>query len=279
MKDIAASVRARLLNLARAERLEFQSVLTRYGIERLLYRLSISQHAERFVLKGAQLLSVHTVAPHRPTKDVDLLGLGNDDANDVAQVFRDLCISPVAPDGLAFDPGSVRAAVIRENARYGGVHIGLTATLERARIRLHVDVGFGDVVTPATESITFPVLLGEPAPRLQGYPLATVIAEKLEAMTQLGLATSRMKDLYDLWHILRTFNLPGDDVRTAIRNTFTRRGTPLEAPPTALTEAFWTDASKRAQWSAFLRRNDLNAPDLETVVREVAVRLEPMLPI
>jgi hypothetical protein len=221
---------------------------------------------------------VHTVEPHRPTKDVDLLGLGSDDSDDVAQVFRDVCTVSVIPDGLAFDSGSVRAAVIRENARYGGVRIGLTAALELARIRLQVDVGFGDVVTPATESITFPVLLGEPAPRLQGYPLATVVAEKLEALIQIGLATSRMKDLYDLWHILRTFDLPGDVVRKAIRNTFTRRGTPLEAPPTALTKAFWADASKQAQWSAFLRRNDLHAPDLETVVRDVAVRLAPMLP-
>ena len=231
MKDVAASVRARLLNLARAERLEFQSVLTRYGIDRLLYRLSISQHADRFAPKGAQLLLVHTVEPHRPAKDLDLLGLGSDDSDDVAQVFRDACTVSVAPDGLEFDVDSVRAAVIRENVRYGGVRVGLTATLECTRIPLQIDVGFGDVLTPGTERIAFRVLLGEPAPILQAHPLATVVAERLETLTQFGLATSRMKDLYDLLHILRTFELSGNDVRTAIKHTFARRATPVEAPP------------------------------------------------
>ena len=278
MRDVAASVRARLLNHARAQRLEFQSVLTRFGVERLLYRLSISPYADRFVLKGAQLLLVHAAEPHRPTKDLDLLGLGSDDVQEVAQVFREICEVPVASDGLAFDTGGVTAEVIRETARYGGVCVRLTATLERARIPLQVDVGFGDVVTPATERIAFPVLLGGPAPTLQGYPLATVIAEKLETMTQLGLATSRMKDLYDLWHVLRTFEIEADDVRAAIARTFHRRDTAVEPTPVALTAAFWTDPSKRAQWSAFLNRNDLRAPDLEAVVRDVAARLAPMLP-
>jgi predicted nucleotidyltransferase component of viral defense system len=231
VKDVAASVRARLLGLARAQRLEFQSLLTRYGIERLLYRLSISTHADRFVLKGAQLLLVHAAEPHRPTKDLDLLGLGSDDTEDVAQAFTEVCAVPVAHDGLTFDAVSVRAAVIRETARYGGVRVRLMATLERARIPLQVDVGFGDVVTPATERIEFPVLLDGPAPSLQGYPLVTVVAEKLETLTQLGLATSRMKDVYDLWHILRTFELPDDHVRVAVTRTFERRGTDVEWPP------------------------------------------------
>lgn len=278
MTDVAASVRARLLNHARAQRIEFQSVLTRFGVERLLHRLSISPYADRFVLKGAQLLLVHAAEPHRPTKDLDLLGLGSDDAQDVARVFREICAVPVTPDGLAFDTRSVTAEAIRENARYGGVRVRLTATLERARIPLQVDVGFGDVVTPTTERIAFPVLLGGPAPTLQGYPLATVIAEKLETLTQLGLATSRMKDLYDLWHVLSTFELEEDDVRAAIARTFHRRGTAVEATPVALTDAFWTDPSKKVQWSAFLRRNDLGAPDLEAVVRDVARRLAPMMP-
>jgi predicted nucleotidyltransferase component of viral defense system len=213
MRDAAASIRARLLNLARAQRLEFQSVLTRYGIERLLYCLSVSPHVDRFVLKGAQLLLVHAAEPHRPTKDLDLLGLGSDDTNDVAQVFREVCAMRVADDGLEFAAGNVRAAVIRETARYGGVRVRLMATLERARIPLQVDVGFGDVVMPAAELISFPVLLDGPVPTLQGYPLATVVAEKLETLTQLGLATSRMKDLYDLWYSLRTFELREADVR------------------------------------------------------------------
>lgn len=278
MKDVAASVRARLLNHARAEHLEFQSVLVRYGVERLLYRLSISQHADGFVLKGAQLLLVHTARPHRPTKDIDLLRIGSDDTSNLAEAFREVSEVPVAPDGLVFDANSVTAEAIRETARYGGVRVRLAATLERARIPLQVDVGFGDVVTPAAERVSFPVLLAGPAPTLQGYPLATVVAEKFESLTHLGLASSRMKDLYDLWHILRTYDLRTDDVRAAIVHTFRRRGTPVEARPIALTDEFWTDASKRAQWSAFLRRNDLKGGDLETVVNEVAARLEAHMP-
>lgn len=278
MKDNAASTRARLLNIARAQRLEFQSLLTRYGIERLLYRLSVSPHADRFVLKGAQLLLAHAAVPHRPTKDLDVLGLGNEDPDAVAQAFRDLCAVPVTDDALAFASDSVRAAVIRKTARYGGVRVNLMATLERARIPLQIDVGFGDVVTPAAERISFPILLDGPAPILKGYPLATVVAEKLETLTQLGLATSRMKDLYDLWHTLRTFDLKEDDVRAAIAQTFQRRRTTIEATPVALSEAFWMDASKRAQWSAFLSRNDLQAPDLATATREISERLAPMMP-
>ena len=162
-----------------------------------------------------------------------MLGFGSDDANDLVQVFREICGTPVEPDGLRFDASSV--------------------------------------------TVRFPVLLGGPAPTLRGYPLATVVAEKLESLTQLGLATSRMKDLYDVWHILRTFDLNRDEVRTAIVRTFEHRGTALAVEPTVLTEAFWADPSKRSQWSAFLRRSDLSAPDLEEVAREVAARLAPML--
>ncbi len=277
MTDLAASVRARLLGYARAQRLEFQSVLVRYGVERLLARIAGSPHADRFVLKGAQLLLARAADVHRPTRDLDLLGFGSDDADDLVRVFREICDTPVEPDGLRFDASTVTGEAIRETATYGGVRVKLLATLERARIPLQVDIGFGDVITPMAEVVRFPVLLGGPAPTLLGYPLATVVAEKLESLTQLGLATSRMKDLYDLWYILRTFELNREEVGAAIVRTFEHRGTALAADPTVLTVAFWADPSKRAQWSAFLRRSDLNAPDLETVAREVALDLNAIL--
>ena len=194
------------------------------------------------------------------------------------RVFREICGTPVEPDGLRFDASTVRGETIREGATYGGVRLKLLATLERARIPLQVDVGFGDAITPMAEVVRFPVLLGGPAPTLRGYPLATVVAEKLESLTRLGLATSRMKDLYDLWHVLRAFDLDGDEVRTAIARTFDRRGTAVVAEPTVLTRAFWADPSKRTQWSAFLRRSELNAPGLEEVARDIALRLRPMMP-
>lgn len=232
MNPSAASVRDRLRNLVREHPQAFQAVLVRYGIERLLVRLTASRHADRFVLKGAQLLLVHQGAPHRPTKDLDLLGLGSDDADELAAVFRDVCSTSVPDDGLAFHAASVTTEPIRESARYGGV-----------RVRL----------------------------------LATVVAEKLESLVSLGLATSRMKDLYDLWHIARTFTLPHHEVRRAIEATFHRRGTRLDTTPEALTDAFWKDSSKRTQWRAFLTRNELGDVDLETVVQEVAAALEPIL--
>lgn len=277
MNPTAASVRDRLRNLVRERPQEFQAVLVRYGIERLLARLAASTHADRFVLKGAQLLLVHQAAPHRPTKDLDLLDLGSGDADALAAVFREVCDANVPDDGLSFHATSVAAEPIRENARYGGVRIRLLATLDRARVPLQVDVGFGDVVTPAADLVTFPVLLGGSAPVLRGYPLATVVAEKLESLASLGLATSRMKDLYDVWHIFRTFHLDHEEARTAIEATFRRRGTRLDATADALGDVFWMDPSKQTQWRAFLTRSDLGDVDLETVVRDIAAALEPIL--
>jgi len=273
----AASVRDRLRNLAQERPQAFQGLLTRYGIERLLVRLAASSHADRFVLKGAQLLLVHQGAPHRPTKDLDLLGLGSEDVDDLTAVFRDVCTASVPDDSLSFHASSVTAKPIRESARYGGVRVRLLATLDRARVAIQIDVGFGDVVTPPAELVTFPVLLGGPAPTLRGYPLATMVAEKFESLASLGLATSRMKDLYDLWYITRTFDLPKHEIRSAIEATFRRRGTRLHATPEALTDAFWKDPSKHTQWRAFLTRNELDDEDLETVVREVAAALEAVL--
>ena len=213
--------------------------------------------------------------PNRPTKYIDVLALNNDDANAVARSFREICATPVPVDGLVLHEGTIDAAPIREHTSLGGVRVRLLATLDRARIHLQVDVGFGDVITPAAEHVTYPVLLNGPAPVLQGYPLATVVAEKVESLVALGMATSRMKDLFDLWYVLRTFELPQDELGRAIDSTFERRGTPLHPTPTAFTSAFWEDASKRAQWSAYCRRNSLVVPDLEDVVREIATRLGP----
>lgn len=279
MSDLAASVRARLLNRARAANENFDLVLTRYGIERLLYRLVAAGHADRFVLKGAQLLHVYSGERYRPTRDLDLLGFGDPDPEGLAGVFRELCTLDVEPDGLAFDAASVTADAIRDADRYGGVRVRLTAPLAKARIRLQIDVGFGDAITPGPVPLTYPTLLDMPAPILSAYPLETIIAEKLESLVGLGLATSRMKDVYDLWRILATFDLDPDSVRTAIRRTFERRGTSPRGEPVLFTDVFWTDGSKQQQWRAFVRRADLDAPSLEEACREVARHLQPLLPI
>ena len=200
--NLPASIRARLKQRADATRQDFNLTLTHYGLERLLYRLSISQYADRYLLKGALLFSLWYDQPHRPTRDVDLLGYGPDDVETAVATFRE--ISQIAvDDGIVFDPASVAGSVIRKEAGYGGVRVDLRATLDGARIALQVDIGFGDVVTPAPEPIHYPVLLDDlPAPRLRAYPKYTVVAEKLHAICLLGMTNSRMKDYFDLWVLL-----------------------------------------------------------------------------
>jgi predicted nucleotidyltransferase component of viral defense system len=209
LKNLTASVRARLMNLARQGREDFGEVLSRYARERLLYRLSASDYRERFVLKGALLFSYWAGAPHRPTRDLDLLGRGEPDMALLEEAFRDICRAEVEPDGLAFLEDSVRGERIKEEEEYEGVRLRLTAALGNARIPLQVDVGFGDAVVPAPEEVAFPTLLGMPAPQLKAYRRETVVAEKFEAMVKLGMLNSRMKDFYDVWELSQKIRLRG----------------------------------------------------------------------
>jgi len=279
-KNVAGSVRQRLLNLSRKTGEDFQFLLTRYAVERLLYRLSVSEHAPRFILKGALLFALWTGQMHRPTRDLDLLGFGDSSAERLAEVFRSLCSAAVADDGLVFSLDTVNVEPIREDQEYGGQRITLLVRLGNARIDLQVDVGFGDAITPRAQTVTFPTLLGMEPPTLKAYPRETVVAEKLEAMVKLGLANSRMKDFYDLVILARTFPFSGSVLRNAITATCTRRGTTIPpAPPIALTAEFAADDTKRKQWLAFRKRNGLEETigDLEAVIAELAGFLTPLL--
>src|ERR1700722_6118810 len=192
-RNVGASVRARLLDRAHAERSDFQILLTRYAIERPLYRLSVSGHRDRFILKGAMLFVTWVANPFRPTRDLDLLGFGDNDDQALAETFRAICSEPVAEDGVTFDAAGLQAAPIREDVEYGGVRIRTTATIAGARIPIQVDVGFGDAITPAPLEVDYPTLLDNPAPHLWAYPVETVVAEKFEALTKMGMANSRLK--------------------------------------------------------------------------------------
>ncbi len=218
--DLAASVRERLRQLAGGRGQELQLVLTRYGVERLLYRLSRTPAAERFILKGAVLFYIWEGEIPRPTRDVDFLGYGDASPTAVAAVFREVCGATVEPDGLSFMSSSVRAAQIRDRQEYGGVRVRLTAMLGRARVPLQIDVGFGDAVTPRAEVATFPALLDFPAPQVRAYPAASVVAEKFQAMVALGIANTRMKDFYDLYRLSETQDFDGETLAAAIRATF-----------------------------------------------------------
>lgn len=255
-RNLAASVRQRLLNRARERREDFNYLLTRYANERLLFRLAESAYRDQFVLKGATLFELWHDAVPRATRDVDLLGSGEPAVERMQATFRELCALDVEPDGLQFLDGSVRAERIRDGQAYGGVRVRLAADLDGARIATQVDIGFGDAVTPGVIEAEFPTLLLDfPAPRLRTYPRETVVAEKFEAMVRLGTANTRMKDFYDLWAMATTLRFSGEPLTAALAATFQRRGTalPLE-PPVALRPDFSVDPDKQTQWSAFSQR-------------------------
>jgi len=269
--NIGASVRARLLRLARERGEDFQLLVTSYANERLLYRLAVSSHASRFVLKGAALFTLWTGKPHRATRDLDLLGFGDPSEAHVRSVFADVLALYVGDDGVKFDSGSLQVGPIREEQEYGGVRVVVIAQVTSARVRLQIDVGFGDAITPNAVAVDFPPLLDFPAPRLLAYPRETVVAEKLEAMVQLGLASSRMKDFYDLVVLSRMFEFDGDLLVRAVRATFERRGTPLPMDlPLALTPAFATDRIKTTQWTGFVRKSGAgDVGDLPAAVADI----------
>jgi predicted nucleotidyltransferase component of viral defense system len=273
--DNPDSIRARLLNRARAEGVEFQQMLTRFALERLLYRLSISDHRNQFLLKGALLFNLWYSDIHRPTRDVDFLGFGPDDLPRIEAVFCDLCEISV-PDGIIFDPKSVKATEIRLDANYGGVRVTLMGLLAGARCPVQADIGFGDTVTPGPEKATYPTLLTDlPAPDLRIYPKYTVIAEKLHAIVELGMENSRMKDYFDLWTLITDATIDRPLAAKAIRATFGRRQTQLPTGmPLGLSTEFALDALKTSQWNAFIARNTLQAPDLPRLIEQLRSTIE-----
>jgi predicted nucleotidyltransferase component of viral defense system len=277
-QDLAASVRARLLTIAKAEQTDFNAVLVRYALERFLYRLSQSAHADQFVLKGAMLFNLWYAMPHRPTRDVDLLGFGASDLASLAQAFREI-VAVAVDDGMVFDAASVQVEEIRKSAGYAGARVVVSAELARARCKTQIDIGFGDAITPGPVDATYPVLIADFAPpQLRTYPVYTVVAEKLHAIVLLGMTNSRLKDYLDLWVLLGRETLDADTLASAIAATFTRRGTPLPAElPIGLSGEFAEDRSHLALWAAFLRKNALATIPLGEVVDTLRTRLHPAL--
>lgn len=274
----AASVQARLLARAKMRGEDFSLVLSRYAVERFLYRLSISPARDRYWLKGALLFDLWFDVPHRPTRDADFLGFGPADVETLGSAVREIC-GIAGDDGMAFDPASIKIEEIREHAGYSGLRVRLAGLLGKARCSVQLDIGYGDAVTPGPDEIVYPTLLDDqPAPRLRAYPRATVVAEKVEAMVSLGMANSRMKDYFDVRALAREGALNAGLLADAIAATFARRGTALPiAVPLGLSEEFARDAGKLNQWKAFLRKNRLDAPALEQVVAEVRdFMAEPM---
>ncbi len=259
MKNIDQSIRQRLLNISRDRNEDFQLILIRFALERFLYRLSKSRYAEQFILKGAFLFSLWTNQRYRPTKDLDLLGVGDRSPENLEKIFREICGIKVDPDGIVFDENSVTVSEIRQEQEYGGNRVRLTGFLGKAKVSLQIDVAYGDAVTPEIEENDFPSMLEMSSPRILTYPKETVVAEKLQSMIHLGMQNSRMKDFFDLFWMSRLFSFEGPVLKKAIQSTFQRRKTPIASvPPLVFSDEFSLDSVKHSQWKAFLNKNDIS---------------------
>lgn len=273
-----ASVRARLLNIAREQKSDFNQILVRFALERMLYRLMQSPYGDRFLLKGALLFTLWYDMPHRATRDADLLGFGENDPSAMLKLFQRVAAETV-DDGMVFDPSSVVVDEIRKEAGYGGVRVLINGELSGARCKVQIDVGFGDAVTPAPLDCIYPVLLDDlPAPRLRVYPTYTVVAEKLHAIAFLGMTNSRLKDYFDLSIVFERESLDDSQLADAIKATFDRRGLAVSGElPVGLTAEFANDPSRQSLWLAFLRKNNLPIEPLGSVIERIQNGLGPAL--
>jgi hypothetical protein len=256
---LQASVRQRLLNIAQAEGSDFQLVLTRYCLERFLYRLGRSEHRTAFLLKGAFLFHAWQNEVGRPTRDLDLLGSGAPDIVRLEGIVADIATTTADDDGLDFLKGTIKGEAIRETSLYDGIRIRLSSTLGKARIPAQIDVGFGDAAGSLAVELSYPTLLDQEAPRILTYRPEFVVAEKIEALVTLGAINTRLKDYYDLWRMSSTMELPRKDLLEALRQTFRQRGTgfPADVPP-GLADDF-ADEPRTRIWEAFIARNGLDA--------------------
>lgn len=281
LKNPAASIRARLLAYAKEHGDDYQRVLTRYAIERLLFRLSRTQGAERYVLKGAMLFVTWPEHVFRPTGDLDLLGQGDPDVPEITALFTRICRLEVPEDGIHFDPAKLKIRAVREADKYRGVELHLIGELAGARIRVQVDIGFGDHVHPRPTRKGFPGLLPDlPQAMVLMYPPETVVAEKFEAMLRFGEANGRLKDFHDIWVTTRTFPFEMSELVEAVAGTLRRRETPVPTEiPVALTDAFAAIAEGRGLWSGFLRRSppSLAAPSFAQVQAELRRFFGPVI--
>lgn len=277
--NIAASVRQKLLNKSKELAQPFNELLQYYGLERFLYRISASKYHDKFVLKGALLFTVWRQSAIRSTVDIDLLGKVSNNPDDIVKVFQEICNVKAQEDGLRFESASVIAEPITLDADYHGVRVQLCGYLGTAKIRVQVDIGFSDIITPNPETSYYPTILDLPAPRMNCYNKETAIAEKLQAMVKLDILNSRMKDIYDIWILSKRFEFDGMLLQSAIINTFKKRQTEVTPKVITFTEQYYRNPEKIAQWKGFLKRSKVSdiPADLEDVLESVRSFLLPVL--
>lgn len=283
VKNIEASIKARLKNKAQETNRPFAEVMQYYGMERFLYRFSKSKYADKFILKGALLFAVWQIPDRRTTLDIDFLARFDNEVATIEKVMKDVCETSVDPDGLKFDSQTVKGVKIKEDADYEGVRVKFTGFLDRAEIPMQIDVGFGDIVYPKTKVIDYPVILDFPKPHLNGYPQESVISEKFEAMIKLGLLNSRMKDFYDIWLMTRQFEFKGANIASAIKKTFNNRKTDIpNKKPLFADEIYDEKSDRQTLWNAFVKKGDIqHAPEtLSATAKEIErFLIEPVIAI
>ena len=276
--NLPASVHQRLLNKAKESSRPFNEILQYFTIERFIYRLSKSPHADQFILKGALMFAAWCGPASRPTMDIDLLGKIDNQLDTITAVMKDACQTKVDPDGVSFDADTVDAVRITEDAEYEGVRVRVRGSLGKIRISIQIDIGFGDVIVPNASTVSYPAILDFPAPELKGYTMESTIAEKFQAMVKLGVLNSRMKDFYDIWFLSRSFDFKGEILGEAIQKTFEKRKTPVNLEAALFDPSFGMDRDKNVQWRGFIRKAKLiGAPDtFEDIVVAVKRFLEPL---
>jgi len=272
IKNIEASVKAQLQNKAKETNRPFSEVLQYFGMERFLYRVSQSKYADKFILKGALMFIVWHVPERRTTLDIDFLAQYDNQVASIEKMIKDVCKIDVVSDGLIFDPKNVKGQRIKEDADYEGIRVKFLGLLERSRIPMQIDMGFGDSIYPKPKIIEYPVILDFPKPKLKGYPAESVVSEKFEAMVKLGILNSRMKDFYDIWLVMRQFDFDGVQLLEALKRTFKNRKTSLPQRSPLFAEEIYDEKSDRQTlWKAFLKKGDVkHVPEkLNTIAREI----------
>ena len=278
-KNIPASVKAQLLNIARSKNEIFTNLLIRYAMERFLYRLSISEYAEQYILKGAALYNYWHGEPHRPTLDADFSLENIISLEEAEKMVKQLC-GINFEDGMLYLEDTISAEDIREDNEYQGIRVRFRAKLDSAVIPVQIDIGFCDSVIPPPVAIEYPTLLEFPAPRMLAYSVENCIAEKIQIMLEKGMVNSRMKDYYDVWFMNRTFEIDAAKLQRAVEETFKRRKTVFpEAVPIGLSREFIEDRQKKSQWKGFQKKIGIKEADLslESVVASVRDFIMPVI--
>jgi predicted nucleotidyltransferase component of viral defense system len=282
MRDYSASVRSRLKNRMKETGEALNFIELQYVQERFLFRLSESEHRDKFILKGGTLFYIWAGMKYRPTKDLDFMFLGSLNRQNLVDEIRDICSDSHPEDGIDFVPESFTYEEIKEDHEYDGVRISFLAKIGSSKIFMKLDVCTGDKITPKPEENAYPKVLAEfSQPHLRTYPKETVIAEKVHAMISLDLMTSRMKDFFDVYILVteleKTLDL--DTLKEAMTVTFEHRGLSItETPQRVWQEYFYNDQSKQNQWKAFMKRNKISGGlTLEHVCETLGNYLNPII--